>query len=192
MTFKPKTTAQKLAECKEKNRKLWERLGNIRTARWYKIANAEYKTKIAQEKAKETKRKYRTAFKEVEKSVEHIVKDEVFSENSKLKHIEIIIRTIVAYRKLESEGIVAFTELAFLLIGSQLEYFTIAQAEKRFGGLGWFRKRDLNLLIEAGLFQKVEKKQYYYITVEGKARLDAILNHIYSQKGNGQYLLRGK
>lgn len=186
-----KTSAQKIEHFKRRYKNIYYELQRCKESKDISIGRANYRASEAGKKATKVKRQAKSKIREIEESVAHIVKDEVFDDTSKLKHIEIITRTIIAYRKLESEGIMSFSELAFLLIGSQLEYFSLKQFDGRFGKVRT-KVRDINLLIEAGFFQKVERKPYYYITVLGKDRLNSILNYIYGQKSNFKVLRTGK
>lgn len=147
-----------------------------------------YRKKGVTKKYREIIREVKSEYSELESAVAHIVKDESWdSASSKQLHLEIIIRTIVSYRKLVDGGIVVFSEFAFLLTGSQFEYFSVADIVKRFGKYTRW-KRDLRLCIEAGYIKRIERKQLFYITLDGRSRFDAILGHIYREKGLGHPL----
>jgi len=167
----------------EKKRRIYEKALRDLTVRTLNSVKRE-KTKI--------KRASKSRIKWLESSVAHLVKDESWNKStSKLIHLEIIIRAIIGYRKLEMDGIVAFSELAFLVTGSQFEYFSRKDVEVRTGKMFYFL-RDVKLLIEAGYLQKIESKPLYYITLDGRKRLDAILGHIYKQKGLGNRIVKSK
>ena len=130
----------------------------------------------------------RLRYKALEGQVKFIVKDESWNKGtSKALHIELIIRAIVSYQKLTDAGIVHYAELAFLLTGSQLEFFVRKDIEQRYGKMFFF-KRDIGACIEAG-YIGVMRGARYFLKFEGKERLNAILGHIYREKSNG-YTIR--
>jgi hypothetical protein len=188
MRFYGRTGREKIAKLKERreqlNKKVQQKQGLVHLVR-HEAALANIEKNKARREAKER-------IKWLESSVSHLVKDESWNKGtSKLVHIEIIIRAIIGYKKLESDGIVAFNELAFLVTGSQFEYFSRKDVELRSGYMFYFY-RDLNACMEAGYIKKIERKKLYYLTLDGKKRLDAILSHIYKQKGLGNKVVKSK
>lgn len=142
------------------------------------------------QKARDAKREAQKQINWLETAIAHIIKDDSWNKStSKQVHLEIIVRAIMSYRKLEQEGIVAFSEFAFLIAGSQFEYFSRKEIELRTGYMKYFN-RDLKACIDAGLIIKIEKKKLYYLTLAGKERFDAILGHIYREKGLGTKVYR--
>lgn len=101
---------------------------------------------------------------------------------SRQLHIEIILRTIITYNKLLNKGVITFNELAFLLIGAQRDAFTIGDVVDRYGKMSRTFKFDFKCLIEAGLFQKVYRKQAWNISVKGRDIFNDILRYIYEEK----------
>ncbi len=187
-TYKGKSSKQKIAELRAKVKVLQIKLEQKRGL----VTLTRHGTYKAKREATEVKQKAREAYKWLESSVSHLVKDDSWNRGtSKQVHLEIMIRAIIAYRKLESGGVVAFSELAFLVTGSQFEYFALKDVLARTGPM-WFAKRDLKSCIEAGYLKKIERKPLYYITLDGRARLDAILAHIYREKGLGIKVFKNK
>lgn len=104
-------------------------------------------------------------------------------------HLEIVFRTIIAYNKLTKDGILVFIEFVLLLMGSQKEFFSVEDIKTRFGYLRYI-KRDMLLCIESGYIAKVYRKKLYYLTMNGKIRLNDILEYIYQEKGTGHPIKR--
>lgn len=100
-------------------------------------------------------------------------------------HVEIIIRTIVAYKKLVDGDVITFNEFAYLLTGSQRDFFSLRDLSHRYGDMGARVKLGIRLCMEAGYLNKVERKNLWYITATGRKRFEQILEHIYNEKGNG-------
>lgn len=104
-------------------------------------------------------------------------------------HLEIVYRTIIAYNKLTKDGILVFEEFSLLLVGSQKEFFSAKDVRARFGYLR-FVDRDILRMIDAGYIAKVYRKRLYYLTMNGKLRINDILEYIYKEKGTGHPIKR--
>lgn len=96
--------------------------------------------------------------------------------------VEVILRTIIAYNRLISGGVINFNELAYLLIGYQKDAFRLTDVAERFGKLGGRNRQDFATLVEAGMIRKVYRKQAYWLTETGRDRLNDILKYIYESK----------
>lgn len=111
----------------------------------------------------------------------------------KTLHQEIIGRTMVACGKLINAGIITFEEVVILLIGNQNEYFNRNDVAKGATIPASTATNRLNAMVEAGyLGAEVGKWKpkpggkrkliYYYITVEGRKRCEAILDAIFAER----------
>lgn len=174
------------------NRKLREKLKKLQavnTAYRNRLKVMDWFEKKEKDMRKEKSKRvahFKSLYKDLEASVAHIVKDESWDRGtSKQLHLEMIIRTIVSYRKLERDGILTFNEFAFLLTGSQLEYFSWKDIEQRYGDIGFRKKANMRAMMDAGYIKKIHSKELFYITLDGKSRFNAILGHIYREKGLG-------
>lgn len=151
---------------------------------------ARYKSKVRLHKKNEMQKEY----EDIKDQYKYISKDLAWDTNtSRQQHVEIIVRTIITYNKLISTNIINFNEFAFLLIGSQKQFFDRQDLKDRYGSMGYYIKEDIVSCVKAGYLQKVEKKNLWYITVYGKKRLNDILKFIYEEKiGMFKLGVRGK
>jgi len=129
------------------------------------------------------------AREELERAVGYMVKDNP-SSNQAL-HLEIVIRTIIAYQKLIMDGLLAYSEFIILLTAAQLEFFTVEDVINRFGEVRYI-KRDFKSVLDAGFITKVPRKNLFNITIPGKDRLNSILTFMYEQKGTGYAIHKKK
>lgn len=152
--------------------------------RWVKVTKeARYKSKLRTRAVRAERRDMREYKVGVVNEIAYLTKDLDWDKDvSRVQVVEIILRAIVTYHRLTTEGTVSFTELAYLLVASQIEAFDINDVEDKVGDLGCHRKRDFTDLIELGMFAKVYRKQKWYITVAGRDRLNDILRYIYESK----------
>lgn len=128
---------------------------------------------------------------QVVKKIAYLTKDLDWNKDiSRVQVVEIILRTIVTYDRLIADGTITFNELAYLIVGSQIEVFDISDAEDKLGDLGRYKKRDFEKLVDAGMFKKVYRKRKWYISVDGKERLNEILTYIYENKLGTYRVLR--
>ncbi len=157
--------------------------GGIRK-RWVKVTKeARYKSKLRTRAVRKERQGMREYKEGVVNEIAYLTKDFDWDKDvSRVQIVEVILRTIVTYNRLLADGVITYNELAYLLVGSQIEAFDISDAEDKVGDLGCHRKRDFDALIESGLFKKVYRKQKWYITVAGKDRLNEILRYIYENK----------
>lgn len=144
-----------------------------------KVSNQEYQLRRFRENSKE----HRTFISNMVESLKFLDRDLDWDNTTDRGAIlEIIIRAIVTYGKLEKEGYLTFLEFVFLLVGSQRDFFSLDDVKDRAGNLPYQYLKGFNQLIDAGYFEKVNRKKLYYITTAGKERMDAILKHIYTVK----------
>ncbi len=153
-------------------------------SRWVRVTKeARYKSKLRTRAVMQERRDMREYKVGVVNEIAYLTKDLDWDKDvSRVQVVEIILRAIVTYNRLINDGTVIFTELAYLLVGSQIEAFDISDVEDKVGDLGCHRKRDFDDLIALGMFKKVYRKQKWYITVAGKDRLNDILRYIYESK----------
>lgn len=144
----------------------------------------------ARQRVKE-KREIVAESKDFRNEIQYLSKDLDWDKStSRQLHVEIILRTIITYNKLINKGVITFNELAFLLIGAQRDAFTIQDAVDRYGKMSRMFKFDFKCLVEAGLFQKVYRKQAWNISVKGRDRFNDILRYIYEEKVGMYQLVR--
>lgn len=158
------------------------------------LRKSRFNCKIYKQRARQRvkeKREVVAESKDFRNEIQYLSKDLDWDKStSRQLHVEIILRTIITYNKLINKGVITFNELAFLLIGAQRDAFTIRDVVDRYGKMSRVFKFDFKCLVEAGLFQKVYRKQAWNISVKGRDRFNDILRYIYEEKVGMYQLVR--
>lgn len=91
---------------------------------------------------------------------------------------ELFLRAIIAFREQEDLGIISYKEFLILATGMHVKAFNKTDLINRFTTSDvnrWFTK-SLNKLIEAGMIRRFERRNLFYITDAGKARLGKVMS----------------
>ncbi len=102
---------------------------------------------------------------------------------SHMERAEIMLRSIIAYNELQLQGKTNFWELIVLAIGTQMDAFNRSIVTRRFGKeFGKSFNRQIHILVTKGYIRKFDRRQYYYITEEGKQKWKEVMSTVYGKQ----------
>jgi hypothetical protein len=96
---------------------------------------------------------------------------------------ELMLRAIFGYEELKNIGEITYTEICYLAVASQIDAFNKKQIHNRFGTtLSKYFLREIGKMIEKGWVRKFDRREFYYITDDGRKQFRKVISLIYSKK----------
>lgn len=96
---------------------------------------------------------------------------------------ELMLRAIFGYEELRASGEITYIEICYLAVASQLDAFNKKQIHNRFGTtLSKFFLKEIGKMIEKGWIRKFDRREFYYITDDGRKQFRKVISLIYSKK----------
>lgn len=94
--------------------------------------------------------------------------------------VEMFLRTIFEYKQLESKKELNHIQMMYLAVGHQMDAFNRKHIETRFGVESCSRFGALMKdLIDKGYIRRFERRNYFYVTEDGRAYFSKLLKEIY-------------